>query len=87
MAKENSQEHILKNIDETRNYFLEEIKKKIMSKKLKKACTTVNYIEHFLILASNTGWILISDFTYLISVSIEITSSSIKLRICARNKN
>ena len=87
MAKENSQEHRLKNIDETRNYFLEEIKKKIMSKKLKKACTTVNYIEHFLILASNTGWILISDFTYLISVSIEITSSSIELRICARNKN
>ena len=87
MAKENSQEHRLKNIDETRNYFLEEIKKKIMSKKLKKACTTVNYIEHFLILASNTGWILISEFTYLISVSIEITSSSIELRICARNKN
>ena len=87
MAKENSQEHRFKNIDETRNYFLEEIKKKIMSKKLKKACTTVNYIEHFLILASNTGWILISDFTYLISVSIEITSSSIELRICARNKN
>ena len=87
MAKENSQEHRLKNIDETRNYFLEEIKKKKMSKKLKKACTTVNYIEHFLILASNTGWILISDFTYLISVSIEITSSSIELRICARNKN
>ena len=87
MAKENSQEHRLKNIDETRNYFLEEIKKKIMSKKLKKACTTVNYIEHFLILASNTGWILISDFTYLISVSIEITSSSIELRICAKNKN
>ena len=28
MAKENSQEHRLKNIDETRNYFLEEIKKK-----------------------------------------------------------
>ena len=47
------------NKDETRNYFLEEIKQnELISRKHKKVCTTVNYIEHFLILASTiTGCI------------------------------
>ena len=49
MAEENiSQEFRSKNIDETRNYFLEEIKKnEFMIKKHKKGCTTLHYIEHF----------------------------------------
>ena len=53
MAEENiSQEFILKNINKTRNYFLEEIKQnELISKKHKKVSTTLNYIEHFLILA------------------------------------
>ena len=47
------QEFRLKNINETRNYFFEEIKQnELMSKRHKKVCTTLNYIEHFLILAS-----------------------------------
>ena len=38
-----SQEVRLKNIDETRNYFLEEIKQnKLMSRKHKKVCTALN---------------------------------------------
>ena len=46
-----SQEFRLRNIDETRNYFLEKIKQnELMSKKHKKVCTTLNYIEYFLIL-------------------------------------
>ena len=45
-----SQEFRLKNIDETRNSFLEEIEKtELMSRKHKNVCTTLNYIEHFLI--------------------------------------
>ena len=54
MVEENiSQEFRLKNIDETRNYFLEEMKQnELMSRKHKKVCATLNYIEHFLILAS-----------------------------------
>ena len=54
MAEENiSQKCKLKNINETRNYFLEGIKQnKLLSRKHKKVCTTVNYIENFLILAS-----------------------------------
>ena len=48
-----SQEFGLKNIDEIRNYFLEEIKQNdLMNKKHKKVCTTLNDIEQFLILAS-----------------------------------
>ena len=51
MVEENiSQEFRLKNIDETRNYFLEEIKQnELMSRKHKKVRTTLNYIEDFLI--------------------------------------
>ena len=54
-----SQEFILKNIDEARNYFLEEIMKNdLTSKKYKSVRTTLNYIEHFLILASTiTGFL------------------------------
>ena len=44
MTEENiSQESRFKNIDETRSYFLEEIKQnELMSKKHKKVCTTLN---------------------------------------------
>ena len=43
------QELRFKNIDETRNYFLEEIKQnELMSKKHKKICTTLSYIEFIL---------------------------------------
>ena len=54
MVEENiSKEFRLKNIDKTRNYFLEEIEQnELMSKKHIKVCATLNYIEHFLILVS-----------------------------------
>ena len=73
MAEENiSQEFRLKHIDETRNYFLEEIKQnELMSKERKKVFTTLNYIEHFLILATTiTGCISISAFASLIGISL-----------------
>ena len=59
MVEENIiQEFRLKNIDQTRNYFLEEIKQnELISKKHKNVCTTLNYIELFLILDSSiTGF-------------------------------
>ena len=54
MVEENiSQEFRLNNRDETRNYFFEEIKQNVLiSKKHKKVCTNVDYIEHSFILAS-----------------------------------
>ena len=80
-----SQEFRLKNIDETRNYFLEEIKQnELVSKKHKKVCTTLNYTGHIFNLASTiTGCISISVFASLIGVPIGIKSSAIGLKICA----
>ena len=55
-----------------------------MNKKHRKACTTPNYIEHFLILASTiTGCVSISAFASLVCIPIGITSSAIDLKNCA----
>ena len=55
-----------------------------MSRKHKKVCTALNYIEHFLILASTiTGCISISAFASLLGIPIGITSSAIGWKICA----
>ena len=55
-----------------------------MSKKHKKVCTTLNYIEYFLILASTiTRYVSIFAFASLIGIPIVITSSAIGLKICA----
>ena len=85
MAEENiSQEFRLKNIDETRNYLIEEINpNELMNKKHKKVCTTSNCIEHFLIFASTiTGCVSISAFASLVGIPIGIASSTIGLKIC-----
>ena len=76
MVEENiSQELRFKNIDETRNYFLEEIEQnELISGKHKKVCKTLNYIELLVVLASTvTGCILISAFVSLLGIPIEIT--------------
>ena len=80
-----SQEFRLKNIDETRNYLPEKLEQnELMSKKYKKICTTLNYIEHFLILASTIiEFISIPAFATLLVIPIGITSSTIGLKICA----
>ena len=77
-----SQEFRLKNIDEARNYFLEETKpNELMSRKHKKVCITINYMEHFLFLASAINGC--SVLTSLIGILIEVTSSAIRSKICA----
>ena len=85
MVEENmSQEFRSKNTDETGNYFLQEKEQNEQtSKKHKKVCTTLNYIEHFLILASTiTGCISISAFASLLGIPIGNMSSAIGLKIC-----
>ena len=53
-----------------------------MSKKHGRVCTTLNYIEHFLILVSTiTGCISTSSFASLLGIPIGITSSAIGLKI------
>ena len=55
-----------------------------MSKKHKKVCTTLNYIEHFLILGSTiTGCVSISAFVSLVGIPIVIANSAIGFKICA----
>ena len=86
MVEENIiQEFRLKKINETRNYLLEEIQQnKLMSGEYEKVCTTLNYTEHFLILASAvTGCISISVYASLLGIPIGIMSSAIGLKICA----
>ena len=82
MRKEKvSQEFRLKNIDKRRNYFAEEIE--LMSTMHKKVCTTLNYTEYFLILASAvTVCISISFFPSLVSTSKGVTSSPVGFKIC-----
>ena len=77
MFEENiNQEFRLKNIDEKKNYFLEEIKQnELLSKKHKNICTNSKYIENWM--CFNFG------FAFLLGIPIEITSSSIGLKICA----
>ena len=86
MTEENiSQEFRLKNIDETKNYFLEELKQnELISIKHKRVHKTINYIEHVLILAfTDIRCISISTFSSLIGIPIGITRSPIGLKICA----
>ena len=90
MAEEHiSQEFRLKNRCETRNYFLKEIKQnELMSKIYKTFCTSLNYIDLFLILNYTiNGCISVSAFTSLIGIPIWITSSPIEPKICAININ
>ena len=55
-----------------------------MSRKHKKVCATLNYIEHFLILASTiTGCVSISTFSSLVGIPIGITGSTMGLKTCA----
>ena len=56
----------------------------MMSRKNDQVCTALHYIEHFLALSSSvTRCISISDFAFLLGISIGITSSEIGLKICA----
>ena len=73
----------MKNIEETRNYFVEETEQtELMSRKHKKV-KTLKYIEHFLILASTIiGCIPISVFASFLGVPIGITIFAIGLKIC-----
>ena len=77
-----SQEFRLKNIDKTRNYFLEEIEQnELMSWKNKKVCTTLNYFEHLIVLASSiTACISISAIASLLGIPIGIPTSAIGLK-------
>ena len=83
MVEENrSPKFRLRNIDETRNYFLEKIKhNELMSRKDKKVSTTLNHIHFLISISAIKECISISDFTSLIGNPIGITSSVIGLHV------
>ena len=87
MVEENrSPKFRLRNIDETRNYFLEKIKhNELMSRKDKKVSTTLNHIHFLISISAIKECISISDFTSLIGNPIGITSSVIGLKTCQIN--
>ena len=87
MVEENrSPKFRLRNIDETRNYFLEKIKhNELMSRKDKKVSTTLNHIHFLISISAIKECISISDFTSFIGNPIAITSSVIGLKICQIN--
>ena len=79
-----SQEFRMKNIDETKKYFIEEIKQNELISKKHKVCKTLSYIEHLLILVSTvTGCVSISVFASLVGVSEAIASSAVRVKVCA----
>ena len=69
-----------------RNYLIEEINQnELISKKHKMICTTLNYIEHFLVVASTiTGYVSISTFASLLGITMQTESSAIKINICTK---
>ena len=85
MPEENiNQEFRLKKMDEIRNHLIEEINhNELMSKKHKKVCRILNYIEHSLVaICTINGCVSISVFASSVEITIGIASSSIGLKIC-----
>ena len=86
MPAENMNEAFrLKKIDEIRIYLIEQINRnELMSKKYKNVCRILNKIDHLLIVIStNNRCITISAFASLVGIPIGVTSSEIRLKICA----
>ena len=69
-----------------KRYFVEEMNQiSLFSKRHEKNCTTLNYIEHFFILASAvTQCVSISAFTSLVGIPIGIASSAVGLKRCMK---
>ena len=79
------QEFRLKNIDETRYCFIEEINiNELMSTKHKRVCTTLNYVEHLLFLPfAFSGCLSIFAFASIVGIPIGITSLAVGLKVFA----
>ena len=87
MAEENiSQAFRLKNIDETRNYLIEETNQnELMSKKQKKVFRVLNYLEHVRISISKVSRFPISAFASVDSIPTGICNRIKKLCNNCRN--
>ena len=79
----------LKDIDERRSYLLIETNNnELISKKHKKTCKTLNYVQHLLFLASNfAGGVSIFAFASVIDVPVGVTSSVVGFWTCVALKS
>ena len=78
-----SQEFRFKNIEEARNYLIEEImQNELMSKNHKKVCTTLNYTDHVLILVYQLVDIFYFSFYSFPWYFYRNTCCSIELKTC-----
>ena len=84
MVEEGRLELRLRNIDETINYLLDEIKlNDLMSEKCNKTCKYLNYVGFLLILASTvTSCVSVSASTSLVPIPVGITNSVLGIKIC-----
>ena len=88
MSEENiSQEFRIKDVDETRNYLIEDINPSdLMSKKHKMLCTALNCIEQLLVLVSAVRkCVSISAFCYLVSIPDGIATAAVRLNFFCNN--
>ena len=78
-----SLEFRLRNIDEARNYLIEEINHNdLMSEIYNKTCKCLNYVENLLIVASTlSDSASISAFASLVVIPVSITSSPVGMEI------
>ena len=68
MAEEANLEFGFKNVDERRNYLIEKINHNdLMSKKYKKRCKHLDYVQHLLLLVSDSYWL---SFNFSICIII-----------------
>ena len=69
-------------MEETKNYFVKDIyQNQLLSNKHRKFYTTLNYIWHFLILASVVTWCISASVFASLLIPIEITSFGIGVNI------
>ena len=85
MVEENiSQKFRLKSINETKNYFFEEIEQnELIKRKHKNVCTSLNYIEHTSLFQVLKLLDVFQLLLLLLGIPTGITSSAIGLIICA----
>ena len=74
-----------RNINEIRNYLLDEMKNNdLMGEKYKKTSKYLNYFEHLLILVSTvTSCVSISAFVSLVFAPVGFASSKVRINLCA----
>ena len=53
-----------------------------VTKKHKKTCKTLNYVELIFLSSTFTDWVLISVFTSIVDILVEITRSKVGLIVC-----